>query len=346
MAQEDRRRVLDMLAEGKISAEEAERLLEVLDGRESGSASSEGTFDDRIEQAVSTAARTAVSTARSVITAAASATSEQMDVDLRDAAASSDSESRVDSFQVEGIPTLVVENFNGRVEVVGDSSDDRVSVTAAIRHPDLVDYSVSQEGDAILVRSKPSGKRSFLGWRFLNRGAHIRISSPRKANVDVQSSNGRVVLRRIEGAGTLRTSNGRIEADGVSGKFDMRTSNSRIEVARVDGDFRLETSNGRITARDGRGTFDAETSNGSIRFGGEIVPRGESRLTTSNGSIVVALKGEPSLRVSARTSNGSVTCDREMEIRGERKKRELNGVIGDGEGALALRMSNGSIVIG
>ena len=74
MAQEDRRRVLDMLAEGKISAEAAERLLEVLDGRESGSASSEGTFDDRIEQAVSTAARTAVSTARSVITAAASAT--------------------------------------------------------------------------------------------------------------------------------------------------------------------------------------------------------------------------------------------------------------------------------
>lgn len=337
MAQEDRRRVLGLLAEGKISAEEAERLLEVLDRRESHSASSEETLDDKIEQAVSTTVRTAVATARSVITAAA---------DSEDVADSSNSERRVDSFQVEGIPTLVVENFNGRVEIVGDSADDRVSVTVAIRHPDLVDYSASQEGDTILVRSKPSGKRSFLGWRFLNRGAHIRISSPRKANVDAQSSNGRVVLRRVEGAGTLRTSNGRIEADGVRGKFDMETSNSRIEVARVEGDFRLETSNGRITARDGRGTFDVETSNGSIRFGGEIIPCRESRLETSNGSIVVALKGEPSLRVSARTSNGSVTCDREMEIRGERKKRELEGVIGGGEGALTLRTSNGSITIG
>ena len=83
MAQEDRRRVLDMLAEGKISAEEAERLLEVLAQREGYASGSEGTFDDRIEQVVSSAARTAVSTARSVITAAASATSEQMDVDLR-----------------------------------------------------------------------------------------------------------------------------------------------------------------------------------------------------------------------------------------------------------------------
>ena len=326
-----------MLAEGKISADEAERLLEALDRRESHSASSDETLDDKIEQAVSTTVRTAVATARSVVTAAANG---------EDVADSSNSEGRMDSFQVEGIPTLVVENFNGRVEIVGDSTDDRVSVAAAIRHPDLVDYSASQEGDTILVRSKPSGKRSFLGWRFLNRGAHIRISSPRKANVDAQSSNGRVVLRRVEGAGTLRTSNGRIEADGVRGKFDMETSNSRIEVARVEGDFRLETSNGRITARDGHGTFDVETSNGSIRFGGEIIPRRESRLETSNGSIVVALKGEPSLRVSARTSNGSVTCDREMEIRGERKKRELEGVIGGGEGALTLRTSNGSITIG
>ena len=337
MAQEDRRRVLGLLAEGKISADEAERLLEVLDSRESHSASSEGTLDDKIEQAVSTTVRTAVATARSVITAAANA---------EDVTDSSNSERRQDSFRVEGIPTLVVENFNGMVEVVGDSADDGVEVTAEIRHPELVEYLAMQEGETILLRAKPSGRRSFLGWRFLNRGAYIRVSLPRKANVDVQTTNGRVVVRRIEGVGTVRTSNGRIEADAVIGNFEMRTSNSRINGTRLDGEFRLGTSNGRIEVLDGRGTFDAETSNGRIRFRGEILSRKESRLVTSNGSIDATLMGEPSLRVSARTSNGSIVCDREIEVRGERRKRHLEGVVGGGEGVLTLRTSNGSITIG
>lgn len=325
-----------MLAEGRISADEAERLLAVLDGRGSRSASSEETLDDRIEQAVSTTVRSAVATARSVITAAAN---------VEDVADSSSSERRQDSFSIEGVPTLVVENFNGMVEVAGDGADDGVEVAAEIRHPELVEYLAMQEGDTILVRAKPSGRRSFLGWRFLNRGAYIRVSLPRKANLDAQTTNGRVVLRRIEGVGTVRTSNGRIEVDEVSGNFEMRTSNSRINGSRLEGDFRLETSNGRIEALDGRGTFDAETSNGRIRFRGEILPRKESRLVTSNGSIDAMLRGEPSLRVSARTSNGSIVCDREMEIQGERKKRQLEGVIGDGEGTLTLRTSNGSITI-
>ncbi len=325
-----------MLAEGKISPDEAERLLDALKRQDPGE---EVTIDDKIEQAVeaavSSTVRTAVSTARSIFPPTAV-------VDGEEAA---NSERREDIFRIEGSPTLVVENFNGRVEIVGDSADDSVRVTTSIRHPDLVDYSVVQEGDTVLVRTKPNGKRSFLGWRFLSRGAHIRISSPSKANVDVHNSNGRAALRGIEGAGRLRTSNGRIEADGLNGKFDIFTSNSRIEASRAVGDFRLESSNGRITVLEGEGTFDAQTSNGSIRFTGEILPHGESRFVTSNGSIITTLRGEPSLRVSARTSNGSVICQREVEIQGERKKRQLEGVIGSGEAALTLKTSNGSITI-
>ena len=341
MPHDDRRRVLNLLAEGKITPGEAERLLDTLNRRDSHVSESEVSVDDKIEQAVATTVQTAVSTAKSIL----SATANGAYASAGEMSDPSNSEIREDSFRAQEVPDLVVENFNGRVEIVGDSPDGGVHITGSIRHPDLVDYSAVQEGDTILVRAKPSGRRSFMGWRFLNRGAHIRISSPSEANVDIQSSNGRVVLRRIEGAGTLRTSNGRIETDRVSGKFDMRTSNSRIEAARVEGDFRLETSNGRITVLDAQGTFDAETSNGSIRFNGEILPHKESRLATSNGSVNATLRGEPSLRVSARTSNGSVVCHREIEIEGEAKKRQLEGVIGGGEGSLTIRTSNGSVTI-
>lgn len=354
MAQEDRRRVLGLLEDGKITAEEAERLLEILDSghREDGSgdkadrqdsqyAGTEQTIDDKIERAVLTTVRSAVEKARSIV----SEVPGSMERSDGYGEGEVDGEVREDTFRVEGIPKLEVENFNGRVEIVGDSEDGRVRVTSVVRHPDLVDYSAVQEVDRVTVRTTPSGKRSFLGWRFLNRGAHIRISSPREAVVEVRNSNGRATLRRIGGEGTLRTSNGRIEVEDVTGKFSMSTSNSRIEAARIEGEHRLDSSNGRIRVRDGKGTFDVETSNGSIRFSGEILPHGESRLATSNGSISATLKGQPSLQLNARTSNGSITCEREVEIRGDWKKRQLWGVIGDGEGILTLRSSNGSITI-
>ena len=405
MAQGDRRRVLDLLADGKISAYEAERLLDALDSRvrgndsgeggnhgggaesvdgaggsggkgagavgeagangggaggdsgetgrddgrgavdggcwrrDFGSSSSEVTIDDKIEQAVTTTVRSAVETARSIISVGGA---ERTAADGQETVSS---ERREDVFGVEGIPTLVVENFNGRVEIAGDGAEGAVRVSTAIRHPDLVEYSAVQDGDRIVVRTTPGGRGSFLGWRFLSRGAHIRISSPRRAKVEVSNSNGRVILRGIEGEGRLQTSNGRIESEGLVGKFGMLTSNSRIEAARLEGEFRLESSNGRITVRDGRGVFDAETSNGSVHFAGEMAPGGENRLATSNGSITATLGGEPSVRVSARTSNGSITRGREMEVLGERKKRRLEGVIGGGEARLTLKTSNGSIMI-
>ena len=356
MAQEDRRRVLRLLADGKISAEEAERLLEILDSRFRGNdggvgenggrqdsqyAGAEQTIDDKIERAVLTTVRSAVETARSIV----SEVPGSMERSDGYGEAELSGERREDTFRVEDVPTLEVENFNGRVEIVGDSEDESVRVTAIIRHPDLVNYSVVQEGNRVAVRTTPGGKRSFLGWRFLNRGAHIRISTPRESKVEVHNSNGRATMRGIEGGGILRTSNGRIEIEDLTGEFRMTTSNSRIEAERVEGEYKLESSNGRIRVRDGKGTFDVETSNGNIRFAGEILPHGESRLATSNGSIQAALMGEPSLRLSARTSNGSITCQRKVEIQGDWKKRQLDGVIGGGEGELTLKSSNGSIMI-
>ena len=325
-----------MLAEGKITADEADRLLDALDRRGSAKPESADSLEDKVERAVDAAVRAVGRVGTDI---------EEAIDGVEDAMGSSKGERREASFKVEGRPRLVVENFNGRVEVTGDGADGSVRVVSEIRHPDLVEYSAVQNGDTVLVRAKPAGRRSFLGWKFLSRGAHIIISSPPKAEVDIQNSNGRAKLWGIEGMGALRSSNGRVEADTLNGKFDISTSNSRIEARQVMGDFRIESSNGRITITEGQGTFDAQTSNGSIRFAGEILTRGDSRFVTSNGSITTILRGEPSLRVNAITSNGSVTCQKEMKIRGVSKKRRLEGVLGDGEAALILKTSNGSITI-
>ena len=252
---------------------------------------------------------------------------------------------RKDMFTVEGVPSLIVDNFNGRVEVTGDADDGVVHVVADLRHADRIDYSAVQEGDTIRIEAKPSSTRSFMGWLFLNRGVHVRVRAPRRSNVDVRNSNGRITISDIQGAGSLHTSNGRIEAKRVIGPIEMTTSNSRIDARQVEGDLSVESSNGRITVVDARGTIRVETSNGSIRFDGELMSGGSNTLRTSNGSIDVGLRGEPSVRLKAATSNGSIRSRNDIDLVGEQGKRRLNGVIGGGDADLTLRTSNGSITI-
>ena len=128
MAQEDRRRVLDMLAEGKISAAEAERLLEILDashhrdgsGENAGRQNSQDpNIDDKIERSVITTVRSAVETARSIVSEIPGSLERPDGYEEAELSG----ERREDTFRVEDVPTLEVENFNGRVEIVGDSEE-------------------------------------------------------------------------------------------------------------------------------------------------------------------------------------------------------------------------------
>ena len=329
--QDDRRRVLDMLAAGKITTTEAERLLNALDDRTSPSSSSATTetIEDRIDQAAS------------LVGSALEHVGDTVDA----AFVGADETLREDSFTVAGTPSLIVDNFNGRVEIMGDGDDGVVNVAATLRHADRISYSAVQQGDTIRIEAKPGPKRSFMGWLFLNRGAHVRVWTPGKSDVKVRSSNGRISISDLHGTGSLRTSNGRIEARSIRGRFEMATSNSRIDARHVEGDLSLESSNGRITVSDARGVVRAETSNGAIRFGGELRPGGDNLLRTSNGSIEAELKGEPSVSLKAGTSNGSIRWRDDVKLVGEQRKRSLHGVIGKGDADLTLRTSNGSIVI-
>ncbi len=255
------------------------------------------------------------------------------------------------SFEVSGDPLLIVDNFNGRVEIVGGGAEGEVRVEAELRSPDAVDYSVEQDGDTIRVEARPRRSRSILGWMRWNRGAHIRISAPTRSRADVSNSNGRVTARRLAGGGSLRTSNGRILAVDLQGDYTLDTSNGRIEALGAEGKFDLDTSNGRVNISGASGQYRVATSNGRIEFEGNLEAGGDNRFATSNGSIRVALRGDVDLRVSASTSNGSIDCSHPIDADGAtrprptRHARRLEGVIGGGAAALALRTSNASITI-
>ena len=174
-------------------------------------------------------------------------------------------------------------------------------------------------------------------------------------------------VENIVGNARLQSSNGSIKVRGLEGKLDAKTSNSGIDLVAVVGDFTGRTSNGSITVDGLQGTFDGSTSNSSIKGRIEKMPGGAPlKADSSNGSIDLSLpdyKGQPmdidtsnssiTLRLPAginadlraSTSNSSLSNEFEMTSTGVISKNRIEGKIGSGGGPIRVSTSNGSIRI-
>jgi DUF4097 and DUF4098 domain-containing protein YvlB len=181
-------------------------------------------------------------------------------------------ETRDNSYSVGGSPTVVVNNDNGRI-TVNPGADGTVRVMATLRKPDELEYEIVQDGDSISIVAKDTTSGNFrIG---TSPGADIEITAPSDTSVQLRTSNGRVEVISMHRSGTVHSSNGKIVLEDVVGDFDVTTSNGGVTVSRATG------------------TCDIETSNGRIEFDGEIVPGGDNRMRTSNGSVEVTLRGRP-----------------------------------------------------
>ena len=303
-----------MLAEGKISVGEAERLLKAL--QDSGRRPGAWPGESRDEEG-----------------------------DDRGAEGETGPSTHSDSFEVGANPRLEVRGFNGRVRVHAGSPGS-IRVRAKLKNPHLVEYSAIQEDDLVTVEARPVQSGGVLSGPFgETTGANIEVEVPVAARVDLSTSNGPVELRGTEGGGELQTANGRIKVESSKGDLDARTSNGAITVRSFEGAAELATSNSRMAIEDAHGRFDARTTNGSIKFQGSIEAGSSSRLATSNGSVKVTLDPEPSLKVAASTVNGRVRCGLPGFSAAVDTGRKLEGTAGKGEAELTLQTSNGSIAI-
>ncbi len=303
---QERRRVLDMLSEGKITVEEAERLLEALRVKEPKRTAE--SFD---------------------------APEEEPKRAMRD-----------DTFAVGTSPRLVVRGFNGRVRVhAGRPGSIRVRAKlknphrieySAVQEGDLVE---------VKAKSDRRAEGSLPGFSRQSAGANIEVVVPVPTSVDLATSNGPVEVQGTEGGGTVQTKNGRVRVEQFKGDLNATTKNAPIAVKTFQGSATLSNVNSRVSVEDAHGRFDVRTVNGTIKFQGSIAPKSHNRLSTLNTNIKVALDAEPSLKLAAETLNGRVRCEVPGFVAAVNKRDKLEGTVGAGEAELIAKTVNGSIAI-
>jgi DUF4097 and DUF4098 domain-containing protein YvlB len=232
---------------------------------------------------------------------------------------------------VTGTPAIVVDTFNGSVEVTaGGAASVEVSWTKRGSSSESMEAAKADLANvAVTVASSPG---------------EVRVTAKRTDGRAAHSSGARFSLVVPRGCPvTLVSSNGSLEVKGVGASVIAQTSNGRIAVEGGKGSLTLSTSNGRVEAGGEAVVLDAKSSNGSVTFSGSLAD-GSQRARTSNGSIELTLPKDARFRLDADTSNGSVTSDFPLAETTGKDKSSLRGIVGtDPKASVVLETSNGSI---
>lgn len=318
---EERTKILEMLSEGEITAEEAEQLLKALRGKQPSQAEAQeiqgrGRWLDWIVSLFGAKAKYM----------------EQLDWTLEGV----------------GVSSIKAQTANGSISLRG-SDQDQVTVSAwkkiqahteaaAEEFARQVQIHVERHGDEIRIHKeypKPP-----IGYSV---SVRYEISSPRSVDANLRTSNGAIHIHQVDGAVEAVTSNGAIELQGGTGNVNLRTSNGAIQLQDAMGHIRVETSNGKIKASVSQledGVF--LTSNGLIEV---KIREGDAPVTakTSNGAIHLALPADFAGQLDARSTNGRVHSELPISATDGARNR-LVGQIGEGgETVIKLRTLNGSI---
>jgi len=256
------------------------------------------------------------------------------------------------TFTLDGLPTFDVDSSNGRVQITGVEGQTEVQVVATLRSRGETLEEATDRLSRILVHMEQNVDRIVLRYVASEQEADVRKYSgvsfdvtapPLLAQFLADTSNGAIEARGVQGTLNLNTSNGHIIVENAIGDVVADTSNGRISIDGFEGVLRLDTSNGEIEIRDVIASVDANTSNGRIDFSGTLAGP-THRLSTSNGRLTFRASVDASLNIEARTSNATISTT--LPLIGDTIGDSWNAALNPPATTLVdLRTSNGDIRI-
>jgi DUF4097 and DUF4098 domain-containing protein YvlB len=248
-------------------------------------------------------------------------------------------ETRTNNFSVGPSPSVLIEVGNGNLTLVV-GSDGEITVTADMKKPDKIEYTISQEGDRVTVDANTrSGSR-----------ADITVTAPVNTEFELTTGNGNVDVTGVQASGLATSGNGsimleRITLSDVEGAYILNTGNGDIQLAGATGSFILNSGNGDIRITEGKGSVILSVGNGSISFEGALDPGSDNTIGIDNGPVTVEITDSPSLSLDLEIDDsGKIRVDLPVSV-SEQSEYRLIGTVGDGEASLDVRTGSGNITI-
>jgi len=186
----------------------------------------------------------------------------------------------------------------------------------------------------------------FFGERDPNVSVSFWLKVPKKSDLDMRSTNGKIDIYDIEGEVCSITTNSSINIQNISGDANARATNGNIVVSDIRGDIKANTTNGKVDVKKVFGNIDAQSTNGSIYSEiVEVYTLKEMHFKTTNGGITIYIPKDINVDFDARTTHGKIYTDFPILIQGEINKTHIAGKINKGGPLIYLKTTNGGIKI-
>jgi RNA polymerase sigma factor (sigma-70 family) len=236
------------------------------------------------------------------------------------------------TFRTGEAPSVVVEVFNGPIEIVADAVG-------------KVDARLTKQSEANTEEEAKAGLKNIDVQMAEEKGLAVRITA-RRVDKDRRGNESVAAVLHVPAGAVLdlRTSNGPVSLKGGKGKAQLRTSNGAVTVTGGKGALDLHTSNGDVHMEADKAVAKVQTSNGAVHFLGTLA-NGEHSFSTSNGPIQITLPKDAHFQVDAQTSNGRIVDEfTPGKVKG-RSPRIQHTVGEHPQVSIRLRTSNGTIQI-
>ena len=353
----ERMQILEMVRDGKITAEEGVRLLEALQprgaARATGGAGPTGVpgvdRDDPVGS-IATAVAHAIQSGdwKSIIGHFAGSWSggpmrgleRKREREADGWAFLTLSEGDHGTFELRPGDSLSVEHEAGSVEAAATDSAARLELEGEATHSFEI-YVARKDANVVVVchRTAPFAKLP-----------RLKLSVPRGVtDVALNTAGGGLTAEAFSVPVHLKTAGGSVRVrDQRGSRVEAKTAGGSIKVNGTVDRVDLHTSGGSIKFEGRTGAFDVKTSGGSIHIDGAELKAGEHSAQTSGGSVHISLARQSSVELDAKTSAGNLTINlpgAEGERSGGRISPRYHGRY-NGDGAkLSVSTSAGAVHI-
>jgi hypothetical protein len=226
------------------------------------------------------------------------------------------------SISVDGRP-------NGGIHVQGwDRNEVRLRAKVVTRADDEAE--ARQMASEVRIETSPTIRAqgpARTGGRDRSWSVSYRLDVPRRSALSLESTNGGIHLSDVEGDITFNTTNGGLHLKDIGGNVKGRTTNGGVHL-------QLEGSEWR-----GEG-LDLVTTNGGVHV---QVPRGYNarlKVGTTNGRVHGDLAGDRSIDEDESDEDDD---DPGVRVRHDRRRRNMDVVLGSGGKMLSIRTTNGGV---
>lgn len=258
--------------------------------------------------------------------------------------------------------TVEIEIISGSLEITGWDREE-ISIRGSMGD-DVESLELVESANGITIEVEIPGS---WGNRRKKIDAHLQISLPSTARLEVETISAPVVVSALSGVARIATVSGGIDLSGsmrratletISGNVEVDGEQTRIEAESVSGSIRLSgvtetvevatVSGGMKIAAGSIVRARLESVSGRIAFSGSLQPDARLDAEAHSGGVVVELPADLSARFEIETFSG--TIDNEFGPAAERGDRYSPGkwlkfTTGSGDAEINIESFSGTISI-